>query len=114
MNWLDQLQPLHDRLLVKRLPLKKRLLEIIRENPNLIDMVGQGCNGEHNDNRRGFLMSRVIAVGTSVQGIKKGDAIVHTAWNDLPPWLDAPSDYAMIRESDVAGQCDPEAMGYEA
>jgi len=111
---LDNLSPLHDRILVRRLVLKSQLIQLIQENSNLSDMIGMGENGEHDDNRRVFLMSRVLAVGGSVRGIKKGDTIAHTAWNDLPPWLDAPKDYSMIRENDVAGFCEPAAMGYEA
>lgn len=114
MNWIENLRPLHDRLLVKKLQLKKRLIEVIRDNPHMADMIAQGMNGEHDDNRRVFLMSRVVSVGNSVRGVKKGDMIVHSAWNDLPPWLNAPKEYAMIRENDVAGHADPEAMGYEA
>lgn len=113
MNYLEHLRPLHDRILVQRLTLKSQLIQVIRENPNLQDMIGQGDNAEHDDNRRVFLMSHVLAVGPSVHSVKKGDTIVHTAWNDLPPWLDAPPDYSMIRENDVAGHCEPDAMGYE-
>lgn len=101
---LDTLQPLHDRLIVKHLERKPSSgLIIVRENEDMFDMVGDGKNGEHNDNRRVGIVSQVIQVGTSVRGVKKGDVIMHTAWNDLPAWLDAPKNYAIIREGDVFG-----------
>lgn len=105
---LDTLQPLHKGLIVKHLQRKPSPsgLIVIRENPEMMDMVGDGENGNHNDNRRVGLVSQVLSVGPGVHGVKKGDVIMHTAWNDLPAWLDAPKEYAMIREADVWGHYD--------
>jgi co-chaperonin GroES (HSP10) len=105
---LETLTPLHNGILVKHLEKKGTLsgLIVIRENSDMMDMVGDGMNGEHNDNRRVGLVSKVLSVGGSVLGVKKGDVIMHTAWNDLPAWLDAPKGYAMIREADVWGHYD--------
>lgn len=114
MSTIEHITPLHDRILVRRLTKKNERVIWVREHPEMIDMVGQGENAQHDDNRRVFIMSRVLAIGSAVRDIAKGDTIVHTAWNDLPSWLDVPADYCFIRENDVAGHCDPEGMGYDA
>lgn len=115
MNYLEQLQPLHDRILVIHLP-RTGTLEVIRENPGLVDMIGQGDNAQHDDNRRVFRVSRVVSVGESVRGVRKGDTIAHTDWNDLPDWAQTEENkgYAIIREKDVAGHVEAEALGYQA
>lgn len=99
--------PLHDRIIVKRLEslatLDSKIILLVRENPELMDFVGDGNNGENNDNRRIAVMSKVIAVGSGCRDIKKGDLIAHTAWNDFPAIFDIPKDYAMITQRDVMG-----------
>lgn len=100
-------QPLHDRIIVKRIQslatLESKLIILVRENPELLDFVGDGNNGHNNDNRRVALMSQVIAVGAGVRGVKKGDIIAHTAWNDFPQLFEIPKEYALITEGDVMG-----------
>jgi hypothetical protein len=102
-NWLESIRPLHDRIIVKHLAEPQGLIHVVRENPLLVDYVGQGDNGSHDDNRRVFLTSTVISVGSEVRGVKKGDIIRHTAWDDLPESL-RQRGWAMIREGDVAGR----------
>lgn len=98
------MRPLHDRLVVKHITEKHGLIEVIRENPDLVNFVKQGENGDADDNRRVFLKSEVISVGCDVRGVKVGDIIKHTAWDDLPEAYRQPG-YSMIREKDIAGHC---------
>lgn len=103
-----QLTPLHDRLIVKHLREQVGRSLVIRENPNLVDFVGQGENGEHNDNRRVAVRSVVVSIGAKVRGVKVGDCILHTAWNDFPEWFNREigEEYALIRQNDVMGHLD--------
>lgn len=101
-NWLERIRPLHDRIVVQHLPEPKTSIIIVRENPALMDFVGQGENGGHDDNRRVFVTSLVVSVGGDVRGVHPGDVVKHTAWDDLPEVLRQPG-WAMIREADIAG-----------
>lgn len=99
----ETIQPLGDRLVVKKLPVDEVTasgLIVIRENPHLQDMIGDGANGEHNDNRRVFIRSIVVSCGSKVRGIKPGDVVMHTDWSDA----DLPG-YALIRQGDIGLVC---------
>lgn len=106
MNLPEQMAPLHDRLIVRHLERKKTDgLIVIRDNPHMLDFIGDGKNGEHNDNRRVGVVSRIVSVGETVRGLKKGETILHTAWNDFADCEEFKG-YAMIREGDVWGHYD--------
>jgi co-chaperonin GroES (HSP10) len=103
-SMIERMTPLHDRVLVRYLHKKPSSSDLIlvRENPDMMDYIGQGDNGGHDDNRRVGIVSQVISVGDGVRDIAKGDVIMHTAWDDLPEWLDHKG-YAAIRVADVFG-----------
>jgi co-chaperonin GroES (HSP10) len=105
--------PIDDRVLIRALPvnLNPSSLIVIRENEHLVDFVGDGSNGEHNDNRRVGIVGVVVATGpggwdekkfkVQKMSVKPGDVVMFTAWNDLATLL--PSDHYLIREGDIWG-----------
>lgn len=109
----NELQPVDDRVLIRALPAEPNSagLIVIRENPHLIDFVGDGVNGEHNDNRRVGIVGVVVATGPGGWdekkfkvrkiSVKPGDVVMFTAWNDLATLL--PRDHYLIREGDIWG-----------
>lgn len=107
----EQIIPLHDRVLIERLPGAPRLdgLIVIRENPDCVDAVSATTDGDHADYRRVPILGRVVSVGRGKHDakfrfhptvVKPGDVVVFTDWND---WAEAPPGFHMVREGDIWG-----------
>lgn len=104
------IRPLHDRVLVRRLPEAPRLdgLILIKNDASMMDVVHDGTD-KHSDYRRVPLLGEVVAVGPGKYDeknrfhrttVKPGDVVIFTDWND---WDQAPAGLYMIREGDVWG-----------
>jgi co-chaperonin GroES (HSP10) len=98
----EQLRPLHDRVLVRELPLPGNL-QLVREDPNSIDGRKDGPGDYRRLPRRGI----VVSVGRGAwitpdffrpTTVRPGQIITFSSWQD---WEDAPQGYWLIREADV-------------
>jgi len=107
---MKTLQPLHDRILVRRLPDEPHPLGIVlvKDDPNTVDVV-HDLTDKHSDYRRIPIRGEILAVGPGKYDdkfkwhsttVKPGQCILFTNWND---WEDAPAGLYMIREADVMG-----------
>jgi co-chaperonin GroES (HSP10) len=102
--------PLRDGVLVRDLPEAPRKdgLVIIRENPELKNVVSSTTDGTADDYRREGRTGIVIACGPGRMSkrnrlipltVKPGDQVTYTAWNDLDASL--PAGFRLIMEGDI-------------
>jgi co-chaperonin GroES (HSP10) len=109
----SKLQPMRDLVLVRDLPPKPHHLGlvIIRENPELGDVISGTTDGSHGDYRHVACDGEVIAVGPGKYNektqrripvtVQPGDIVRYTAWNDLPDLL--PPGFRLIQQGDIWG-----------
>lgn len=104
------MQPLHDRVLVRRLPDDPHPLGLVlvKDAPDQVDVV-HDLTDKHSDYRRVQLKGEILAVGPGKYDekfrfhpthVKPGEVIFFSNWND---WDDAPKGLYMIREADIWG-----------
>lgn len=111
-------QPLRDGVIVRDFGQKTHPLGLvlIRENPEMVDVVSNQTDGSHGDYRRIPIDGEVIAVGPGkydAKGrrkptvVKPGDKVRYSTWNDAPDVL--PEGFRMIQEADIWGWLDAQA-----